>query len=118
MSEENIQNDENMPGATPVSELPTTPTAEVTATMDGSPPEGEAPLSRVYDLTVPVSVELGRTEVSVQEILDLSSDSVVELDRAADAPVELVVHGKCVARGEIVVVDDYYGVRITEIVGQ
>lgn len=77
----------------------------------------EVPLERVYDLTVPVTVELGRATLSVQEILQLCAGSVVELDRAADAPVELLVHGKCVARGEIVVVDDFYGVRITSVVG-
>ena len=115
MSDEATRNDENSGELAPGEAAPATPP---TATMETPPVAGgDAPLSRVYDLTVPVSVELGRTEVSVQEILDLSTDSVVELDRAADAPVELVVHGKCVARGEIVVVDDYYGVRITEIVG-
>lgn len=73
------------------------------------------PLERVYDLKVPVAVELGRATLTVEEILRLAPGSVVELDRAADQPVELVVHGKCVARGEIVVVDDLYGVRITAI---
>lgn len=72
-------------------------------------------LDRVYDLTVPVTVEVGHTNLSVQEILQLAPGSVVELDHAADAPVELLVHGKCVAKGEIVVVDDFYGVRITSI---
>ena len=85
------------------------PTATVTHTG------AEAPLERIYDLTVPVTVEVGRTNLSVQEILQLSAGSVVELDHAADAPVELLVHGKCVAKGEIVVVDDFYGVRITSV---
>lgn len=80
-----------------------------------APRTGDAPLERVYDLTVPVTVEVGRTNLSVQEILQLSPGSVVELDHAADAPVELLVHGKCVAKGEIVVVDDFYGVRITSV---
>ena len=72
-------------------------------------------LDRVYDLTVPVTVEVGHTNLSVQDILQMAPGSVVELDHAADAPVELLVHGKCVAKGEIVVVDDFYGVRITSI---
>ncbi len=75
----------------------------------------EAPLDRVYGLNVPVQVELGRTTLSVEEILRMAPGTVVELDRAADAPVELFVHGKCVAKGEIVVVDDFYGVRITAV---
>lgn len=74
-----------------------------------------ANLDRVYDLTVPVTVEVGRARLSVQEILQLAPGSVVELDHPADAPVELLVHGKCVAKGEIVVVDDFYGVRITQV---
>jgi flagellar motor switch protein FliN/FliY len=76
---------------------------------------GETALDRIYDLTVPVTVELGRATLSVQEILELSPGAVVELDRAADAPVELFVHGKCVAKGQIVVVDGYYGIRITAL---
>lgn len=75
----------------------------------------EAPLERIFDLTVPVSVELGRATLSVQEILELGPGAVVELERAADQPVELFVHGKCVARGQIVVVDGYYGIRITSL---
>ncbi len=81
----------------------------------GVPVGGAAPLDRVSDLSVPVSVELGRTSLTVQQILELSSGAVVELDQSADAPVALFVHGKCVAKGEIVVVDDFYGVRITSV---
>lgn len=75
----------------------------------------EAPLERIFDLTVPVTVELGRATLSVQEILQLGPGAVVELERAADQPVELFVHGKSVARGQIVVVDGYYGIRITSL---
>ncbi len=74
-----------------------------------------ASLDRVSDLSVPVSVELGRTTLTVQQILELSPGVVVELDQSADAPVEMFVHGKCVAKGEIVVIDDFYGVRITSV---
>ncbi len=89
---------------------------EGVATVDAPSPAAGG-LERVVGLTVPVTVELGRAKLSVQDILELTTDSVIELDHAADSPVELLVHGKCVARGEIVVVDDYYGVRISEIVG-
>ncbi|MBI4880481.1 MAG: FliM/FliN family flagellar motor switch protein [Planctomycetes bacterium] len=75
----------------------------------------ESPLERVYDLTVPVTVELGKAQLTVQQILQLAPGSVVELDHSADAPVEMYVHGKCVAHGEIVVVDEFYGVRITSV---
>jgi flagellar motor switch protein FliN/FliY len=72
-------------------------------------------LERVFGLTVPVSVELGRTSMNVEDILRLGPGWVVELDHPADAPVDLYVHGKRVAKGEIVVVDDFYGVRITSV---
>lgn len=75
----------------------------------------EAALDRVYDLTVPVTVELGRATLSVQDILQLAPGSIVELERSSEAPVELFVHGKCVAKGQIVVVDGYYGIRITSL---
>jgi flagellar motor switch protein FliN/FliY len=74
-----------------------------------------APLERIHDLTVPVAVELGGASLTVQEILELAPGAIVELDRPADSPVELHVHGKCVARGQIVVVDGYYGIRITSL---
>lgn len=75
----------------------------------------QAPLDRIFDLSVPVTVELGRTTLSVQDILELGPGAVVELERGADQPVELFVHGKSVARGQIVVVDGYYGIRITSL---
>lgn len=81
----------------------------------GETPPNESPLDRVYDLTVPVSVELGTASLSVQEILHLAPGAVIELDRSADAAVELHVHGKCVATGQIVVVDGFYGVRIIKV---
>ncbi len=75
----------------------------------------ESPLERLYDLTVPVTVELGKALLTVQQILQLAPGSVVELDHSAEAPVEMYVHGKCVGRGEIVVVDEFYGLRITSV---
>ncbi|MFH0945495.1 MAG: FliM/FliN family flagellar motor switch protein [Planctomycetota bacterium] len=73
------------------------------------------PLDRIYDLKVPVSVELGKSTLSIHEILQLGPGSVVELDNTADSPVSMYVHGKRVAMGEIVVVDEYYGVKITSV---
>ena len=68
---------------------------------------------------VPLEVsELGHTRLSVAEILQLTVGSVVELDRTAGSPVDVVVNGALIARGEVVVIDDEYGVRITEIVGR
>ena len=69
------------------------------------------------DVLMGVSVELGRTRLTVQEILALTPGSIVELDRAAGAPVDVLVNGKLIAHGEVVVVDEEFAVRISEVVG-
>ncbi|WP_226346412.1 flagellar motor switch protein FliN [Agilicoccus flavus] len=68
------------------------------------------------DVVMGVSVELGRTRLTVQEILGLTPGSIVELDRAAGAPVDVLVHGTLIAHGEVVVVDEEFAVRISEVV--
>ncbi len=69
------------------------------------------------DVIMGVSVELGRTRLTVQEILGLTPGSIVELDRAAGAPVDVLVNGTLIAHGEVVVVDEEFAVRISEVVG-
>jgi flagellar motor switch protein FliN len=68
------------------------------------------------DVMMGVSVELGRTRLSIQEILALTPGTIVELDRAADSPVDVLVNGKLIAHGEVVVVDEEFAVRISEVV--
>jgi len=68
------------------------------------------------DIPVQVTVELGKTELSLKEILELSEGSIVELTRMAGEPLDLKVGGQLVAQGEVVAVDDYYGLRITNVV--
>lgn len=68
------------------------------------------------DIPMSVSVELGRTELKVRELLALREGSVVTLDKVPGAPVDVVVNGRLLARGDVVVVDDDFGVRITEVV--
>ena len=63
-----------------------------------------------------LTAEIGRTRLPVRQVLDLVPGSVLELDRAAGAPADLLVNGRLIARGEVVVVDEDYGIRITEIV--
>ncbi|WP_110180331.1 flagellar motor switch protein FliN [Nocardioides solisilvae] len=65
-----------------------------------------------------VTVELGRTRMAVRDLLALSPGTVLELDRAADGPADLLVNGRLIARGEVVVVDEDFGLRITEIVDE
>jgi len=73
-------------------------------------------LDLLHDVEMEVSAELGRTRMSVRELLALSPGSVVELDRAAGSAADLLVNGRLIARGEVVVIEENFGVRITEIV--
>ncbi len=68
------------------------------------------------DVMLKVTVELGRTRMSLQQVLELQNGSVVELDRLAGDPVDVFVNDLLIARGEVVVVDDKFGVRITEVI--
>ncbi len=77
---------------------------------------GRAGMALLRGVEMVVTVELGRTRMSVKDLLALTPGSVVELDRAAGAPADLLVNGRLLARGEVVVVDEDYGLRITEIV--
>jgi flagellar motor switch protein FliN/FliY len=96
------------------------PAAPIFAPMDEPDPPSAADvrnLDIVMDVPLEVSVELGRKRMSIRQILDLGSGSIVELDKIAGEPVDLLVNGRLVARGEVVVIEDNFGVRITEIVG-
>lgn len=73
-------------------------------------------LDLLLDINIPISVEVGRAQMSLDEILDLVPGSVVTLDKKAEEPVDLRVNGKLVARGEVVLVDDVYGIRLTQII--
>jgi flagellar motor switch protein FliN/FliY len=68
------------------------------------------------DVPVEVTVELGSTELSLKELLELAEGSIVELNRLAGEPLDLKVGGQLVAQGEVVAVDDSYGLRITNVV--
>lgn len=74
------------------------------------------PLELLHGVEMAVTVELGRTRVAMRDLLAMRAGSIIELDRAAGGPVDVVVNGTLLARGEVVVVDDELGVRITEVV--
>ncbi len=76
-----------------------------------------ANLELLLDVPVSLTVELGSTKMPMKEVLALCGGSVVTLDKVAEAPVELLVNGKLLARGEVVVVDNKFGIKITEILG-
>ena len=82
----------------------------------GNKTEAKADLELIMDIEVPISVELGRTEMPIGEVLELGPGSIVELHKMASEPVDLLVNNKLIARGEVVVVDENFGIRITEIV--
>lgn len=73
-------------------------------------------LRLLHDVELTLTAEIGRTRLPVRQVLDLVPGTVLELDRAAGAPADVMVNGRLVARGEVVVVDEDYGIRITEIV--
>ena len=72
-------------------------------------------LNALMDVQLPVSIRLGQTEMILEDILKLAGGSVIELNANINDPVDLIVNGRRFARGEIVAVDGFYGIRITEI---
>ena len=78
--------------------------------------DNPASIDRLLDVQIPVSVEVGTSRMPIEKILDLVPGSIVCLDKKAEEPVDLRVNGKLVARGEVVLVDDTYGLRITQII--
>lgn len=73
-------------------------------------------LEMILDIPLDVTVELGRVRMLIKDVLELSSGSIIELDRVAGEPVDLLVNGRLVAKGEVVVIEDNFGIRITEII--
>jgi flagellar motor switch protein FliN/FliY len=76
----------------------------------------EVNLDLILDVGVTLALEVGRTRVKVRDLLQMSQGSILELDRLAGEPLDVLVNGVRVARGEVVVVNDNFGVRLTEVV--
>ena len=74
-----------------------------------------AGLNLVKDIPVTLSIELGRARMTLKELLELDQGAVVELDRMVDEPMDILVNGTLVAHGEVVVIDDTFGVRLTDV---
>jgi len=112
-------------GATPFATLLLSETLLVPAAQpDETPalPSAPAPgaerrgIEMLHGVDMEVTVEIGRARMTVRELLDLAPGAVLELDRAAGSPADLLVNGRLIARGEVVVIDEDFGLRITEIV--
>lgn len=94
----------------PAQFAPFTPTGPQTV-----PPEN---IDLLMDVPLEVTVELGRTSKSIKEILDFAPGTIIELNRLAGEPIDVLVNGKFVAKGEVVVMEEAFGIRVTEIVKQ
>ncbi len=80
-------------------------------------PGASADLRRLSDVPVDLTVEIGRTRMTVGETLELRQGSIVTLNRMAGEPVDLLVNGTPIARGEVVVIDEQFGLRLTDVLG-
>ena len=81
-----------------------------------TPMPGDENIGLIRDVPLDVTVELGRAKKSIAEILDFAPGTIIELDKIAGEPIDVLVNGKFVARGEVVVIEESFGVRVTEIV--
>lgn len=77
---------------------------------------GEANLDVILDIPVTLSMEIGRTEITINDLLQLGQGSVVELERLAGEPMDVMVNGTLIAHGEVVVVDEKFGIRLTDVI--
>jgi flagellar motor switch protein FliN len=90
------------------------PLPDFTSTAAGTAVES-ASLDILYDVELEVKIELGRTHMAVEDVLRLKEGSVVQLDKDAGAPVDILLNGRIVAEGEVLVLNDYFCVRVTNI---
>jgi flagellar motor switch protein FliN/FliY len=94
------------------------PPAQIFEQFGGSTDKAGAPQSfeMIMDIPVRITVELGRTKISIRNLLQLAHGSVVELDGLAGEPMDVLVNGTLIAQGEVVVVNDKFGIRLTDII--
>jgi len=90
--------------------------AEFQQLAAGRPSGSSRNLDLLMDVVLPISIELGSTRMSIQDILNLGPGSVVELNKLAGEPVDLLVNNKVVAKGEVVVIDENFGLRVTSLI--
>jgi flagellar motor switch protein FliN/FliY len=102
-------------GDTAVAEAPAAEFDDLEDTSVG-PASDEANLDVILDIPVTISMEIGRTHISIRNLLQLNQGSVVELDRLAGEPMDVLVNGTLVAHGEVVVVNEKFGIRLTDVI--
>ncbi|WP_461520238.1 flagellar motor switch protein FliN [Porticoccus sp.] len=96
--------------------VPVTEFKTDSAAARGNGSGGEINLDALMDVPVTLSVEIGRSKLPIKELISLTQGAVVELDRLVDEPLDLMVNGMLIARGEVVVVDGQFGLRLIDIV--
>ena len=84
----------------------------------GIGPDEQKKLDTILDIPVTISMEVGRSLISIRNLLQLNQGSVVELDRVAGEPLDVLVNGTLIAHGEVVVVNDKFGIRLTDVISQ
>jgi flagellar motor switch protein FliN/FliY len=80
--------------------------------------ESKERLDSIMDIPVTITMEVGRSQISIRNLLQLNQGSVVELERVAGEPLDVLVNGKLIAHGEVVVVNDKFGIRLTDVISQ
>ncbi|WP_028455508.1 flagellar motor switch protein FliN [Chitinilyticum litopenaei] len=100
------------------SSAPEAQAANIFQNFDATPPAGNLPnnIDMILDIPVSLTVELGRTKIAIRSLLQLAQGSVVELDGLAGEPMDVLVNGCLIAQGEVVVVNDKFGIRLTDII--
>lgn len=95
-------------------------TAELEELSEDKPvtEEEKRKLDAILDIPVTISMEVGRSQISIRNLLQLNQGSVVELERVAGEPLDVLVNGTLVAHGEVVVVNDKFGIRLTDVISQ
>ncbi len=95
---------------------PAVQAAALESLEDEGRPGGEPNIEAVLDIPVTLSVEIGRSRISIRNLLQLNQGSVVELERLAGEPLDVLINGTLVAHGEVVVVNEKFGIRLTDVI--
>ncbi len=116
-TEEQVQGGQDQPQAEQVQQN-VEPAALDEFSAEGSGPMivGDENMEMILDIPVTISMEIGRTKVSIRNLLQLNQGSVVELDRLAGEPMDVLVNGTLIAHGEVVVVNEKFGIRLTDVI--
>ncbi|GEM74339.1 flagellar motor switch protein FliN [Vibrio sagamiensis] len=103
-----------------VDEVLAAPLEELNDTSESSPitDDERRKLDTIMDIPVTISMEVGRSQISIRNLLQLNQGSVVELDRLAGESLDVLVNGTLIAHGEVVVVNDKFGIRLTDVISQ